>query len=323
MTALAHPSASGATLRHIVLDFDGTCTRVEDIHAAFLSTYRAMFRQALETAFAGAIPGDTDALWDDYERLLRHHSPVAGWRLAGGPPSAPVAADPYILAGETAKLVTAQLRLTATGRPPVIDFGKLHHDADQAEEAPWREEVPEVLAGLVELGLSVAFVSNSSTVKIGKRLDALLGSSSSLRKSIQVFSDAQKFSIEELPLDELLDAPLPKTARQAFAALPAAEQANGLDRPIYVRRGQYLRAMTAVWGPDMTATDIAGTLVCGDIYELDLAMPKALGGMVHLVDRQAPFETCGYERAALPDTKHQSADLRGLLTRARALVARG
>jgi hypothetical protein len=306
-------------LRHIVLDFDGTCTNVEAVQAAFLDAYRETFTGLL----GPALRQSTATHWATIEAELRALSPEVGWRLGGGPPSAPIAADPYILAGETGKRVFARLAETAqkSGRPlpQSPDFGGLHHDLNERCEAPWRDEVPAVLEGFVALGLSVSFVSNSSTVTISKRLDDLLGASSPVRQQINVFSDARKFSIEELELP----TSLPEVLVDAFSAVPAGEVHAGLRRPVYLRRGRYFQALAEVWGgPRATLADITGTLVCGDIYELDLAMPKALGCHVHLVDRQAPFQTCAYEADALPVATHKSPDLKGLLARAKALLGR-
>jgi hypothetical protein len=58
---------------------------------------------------------------------------------------------------------------------------------------------------------------------------------------------------------------------------------------------------------------LTNTVFCGDIWEMDLAMPYALGAKVHLLDRTAPFDTCPYERQALAAYGKTSADLSGLL----------
>ena len=44
---------------------------------------------------------------------------------------------------------------------------------------------------------------------------------------------------------------------------------------------------------------LPNTVVCGDIWEMDLAMPYALGANVHLLDRTTPFDTYEYERYAV------------------------
>ena len=61
---------------------------------------------------------------------------------------------------------------------------------------------------------------------------------------------------------------------------------------------------------------LTDTVFCGDTWEMDLAMPYALGANVHLLDRAAPFETYPYERQALAacgDRGKTSVDLSGLL----------
>ena len=64
----------------------------------------------------------------------------------------------------------------------------------------------------------------------------------------------------------------------------ASETVDGGGRQaIHVRRGRYFDALRQVW--DETSTSPEETLVAGDIFELDLAMPAALGAQVHLVTR--------------------------------------
>ena len=62
---------------------------------------------------------------------------------------------------------------------------------------------------------------------------------------------------------------------------------------------------------------MGSTVVCGDIWELDLAMPAALGMCTHLITRASPYDTYDFElqaaRRAVPSAG-VSDDLRGLLT---------
>src|SRR5690606_32548849 len=71
-------------------------------------------------------------------------------------------------------------------------------------------------------------------------------------------------------------------------------QVEGLARPILLRRGRYFEALRRIW--DETDTTPAGTLVCGDIFELDLALPAQLGARIHMLGREA---TPAYERDAV------------------------
>ena len=71
------------------------------------------------------------------------------------------------------------------------------------------------------------------------------------------------------------------------------QPAPGLPRPIYLRRGKYYESLREIWRA--TGATPAETLVCGDIFELDLALPAALGAQVVLIERN---NTLPYERAA-------------------------
>ena len=77
--------------------------------------------------------------------------------------------------------------------------------------------------------------------------------------------------------------------------MPESIQFDGLlPRPVYLRRGKYYEALRDIW--NQTGTGPESTLVAGDIYELDLALPIELGLQVHLVTGPT---TASYERAAL------------------------
>jgi hypothetical protein len=295
-------------LRYVVLDFDGTCTQVERVHASFLAGYLAILEDA-----NGCARGALQPAWDAAVARVRAASPDAGWTLLGAPSTAPAAADPYILAGEASALLQRDgaIRLV----PP-----DAYARAYAANPAPWRPEVPEVLAGLVARGLRVGFISNSDRLAIENRLTDLLHADRALRRQIVVYGHAAKFTVSELPLG----ATGPGAAHRArFEALDGSVRAGGTVRPIYLRRGAYFDALCGLWR-DLGAADyaIAETLVCGDVWELDLAMPRALGAHVHLIRRAPPFDSYPYELAQLPPAD-TSADLRGLLDHVDRLLGAG
>ena len=92
--------------------------------------------------------------------------------------------------------------------------------------------------------------------------------------------------------------------RARFEQLDGALRVDGLKRPIYLRRGSYFEAMCDVYNRFGDAdkpieNKLSETLVCGDIYELDLALPAALGAQVHLIERAEPFPLYDYERARM------------------------
>src|SRR5438105_2748738 len=86
-------------------------------------------------------------------------------------------------------------------------------------------------------------------------------------------------------------------------------------RPLPCWRGsRYFDALCRALGEDA----FEDTLVCGDVWELDLAMPAMLGCSVHLITRQSPFHTYQYERdaaAALGGRGGIGDELSSLLTR--------
>jgi phosphoglycolate phosphatase-like HAD superfamily hydrolase len=287
-------------IRYVVLDFDGTCTQVDRIYQGFLDAYLA------EVQRANPAGEPSREVWQGALDRVRAASPKAGWTLLGVPSTAPAAADPYIHAGEAAALLqraNEQLVLPPTAYAQAYE----HH------VAPWRVEIVEVLEALVDRQLRVGFISNSAPKAINARLDALLAARPALRQAIHVRGNAMKFKIQELPFTA---GPAARHLAQ-FERVPAVDLdgAAAIGRPIYLRRGSYFEALCGLWSDfGEPGYPIAETLFCGDIWELDLALPQALGAPVHLVRRAPPYETYGYERARVAPA-HQSDDLRGLLAR--------
>jgi hypothetical protein len=292
-----HPNSGVA---HIILDFDGTCTQIPPIFEAYLDLYR----KGLNESGLSVTPRE----WREAQAIVRQHSPKAGW-MAGGCPSAPAAGDPYVLADETAGLILRR-RDAKTPVPPTI-----HIQAYEAALAPWREEAHETFSQLVDHGVGLHFVSNSSTTFIARRLRDLFGDGHPMTTKISVQSDAGKFRICELNWDDPVAVSV--EAKRRFLSLPVAYGEKPLtetERPVYLRRGAYFEAINRVLDGDFDA--LTNTVFCGDTWEMDLAMPFALGAKVHLLDRAAPFETYAYERQALVaygGRGKTSADLSGLL----------
>jgi phosphoglycolate phosphatase-like HAD superfamily hydrolase len=280
--------------RHILLDFDGTLTAPDQITAAFLEDYRA--------GFLDRVGADHAAAWDRTLAAVRLGAPQIAWMLEGYE-ACSAAADPYILASVTAARVLASVDRTDLAALP----NELYQSLYTRHAAPFRPEAPDVLAALQATGANVAVVSNASTGKIEARLDTLLGPDHPLRGRLRVIGQARKFAVREATRGG------PHRAR--FDALPDLAGAIGIARPTWLRRGAFFDALADVWGDDADAP--ASTVFCGDIWELDLALPAALGCSVHLVERAAPLATHEAERAAVAACASASfsADLNGLLAR--------
>ena len=143
-------------IKHVVMDFDGTCTQIPKIWEAYLDVY---FKALPDAGFNISLE-DWRAACD----AVRRYSPKAAWTLTTCD-AAPAAADPYILADEATRLA---LRRQKDGRPVPPD---MHHKAYAAAPAPWREEALDTFAKLIERGIRIHFISNSSTAAISGRLD--------------------------------------------------------------------------------------------------------------------------------------------------------
>jgi phosphoglycolate phosphatase-like HAD superfamily hydrolase len=259
-------------IRQVILDFDGTCTLVEEIEREYMVRYRQLVADEWSPVAA--------ARWVEIEALVREASPGAGWTL-GGAPSAPAAADPYILSGE----VVAMMVRLGIADAPAVNAGSFYARAYADHPAPWRPEVAGLLAALAAMECRVAFVSNSDEQKVKARVGEL-GLPAEVAQAVRVIGNAAKFRVAE-----------PARARGAwaerFAALPESAPSS-LPRPLYLRRGHYYDALCAVW--EDAGTTPEETLVAGDVWELDLALPAALGAAVQLVERRPPYPTYEYER---------------------------
>jgi phosphoglycolate phosphatase-like HAD superfamily hydrolase len=298
-------------IKNVVFDYDGTCTQIPLIYDKFLERYleelnKRLFPSNLFTADALRNP-ISKMEWEDAQKVVRKKSPYAGWTLETTS-AAPAAADPYILAFESARLV---LRNRRNGHGEVAIPFEIHRDSNDAHEAPWRKEARNVLEKLLKKGLNVYFISNSSSTKITGRLKELL-KVDELPATLKVQSDAAKFRISELPIASNPRSSLSQKAIATFKKLPAVDTSTADGRPVYLRRGNYFAAICAALRND--ASSLEDTVFCGDIWEMDLAMPYALGGKIHLIKRAAPFDTYSYEVDAVKASKGKISDnLNGLL----------
>jgi len=256
-----------AALRCIVLDFDGTFTRVEEEAAPFERAYREALTDLLRE--------DITPLWAEEVAHVNGRPHEFGWKVDDR--IVAPCADPYILATAVAHRLFDRLgMLKKTGfRFEVLQA--LYRDAYRHSATAFRPEAKEALEGLLDLGLPVYVVTNSNTDVVEKKVRKLAPRGV---ERVVVRGDARKFIVEE-----------PQTADARFAGVPAERTLPGLQgRPVYLRRGHYYDVLRRAWN-DTGATP-EQTLVCGDIYELDLALPEALGCHLHLVERDnsLPYE---------------------------------
>jgi len=253
----------------IVLDFDGTFTLVDREAVPFVEGFVAGLREL--------VGGDVAARWDETAARVKADPDRYGWEH-GGTIVAPSHADPYILA-----TTVGQILLTEAGVESRAErterLQALYQDNYTRALTVFRPDAKNVIETIVATSTPVYVVTNSRTEHVEAKLDQLAPRG---RSQITVRGDARKFVLTD-----------PVGGDEAWARVPEQRELPGLSRPIHLRRGAYYEQLRRIWAE--TGTDAAGTLVCGDIFELDLALPAELGSRVHLVARP---DTPEYERRA-------------------------
>jgi FMN phosphatase YigB (HAD superfamily) len=241
-----------------VLDFDGTFTDAEAESRPFLTAFRAALFELL-----GRDAGDA---WEEERARVEADPSAHGWRHAGII-TAPAGADPYITAACVAQNLCARFGILPDERERNEALQAVYRTCYPLAASVPRPDARAVLETLVARGLDIAVVSNSRTDTVAAKI-AELGVVS---ERIEVIGDARKFVLDAAPRDATFDA-LQDLAIEGL-----------VGRKVIVQRGHYYDALRALW--QRTGTTPADTLVCGDVFELDLALPLCLGAAVHLVHR--------------------------------------
>jgi phosphoglycolate phosphatase-like HAD superfamily hydrolase len=247
----------------IVLDFDGTLTDADAHAPAFFEAAGRVLAQRLN--------------WDD--STLRREWQRARAEVLGWPPSVawivdgrgvcPAAADPYLIANSVTRLLLSEHRPGLDSAAIMAGVLEVHRAAYERVAPPFRADARAVLEELSGSGYQVRVVTNSHTQTVARLLDSL---SFRGREGILVRGEAGKFSVGGSAV-----------ADARFDSLPELMNCQEVGRPIHLRRGRYFDLLRATW--DETGTGPGAMLVAGDVFELDLAMPAALGTHVHLVTR--------------------------------------
>ena len=257
----------------LVLDFDGTMTDAEAEGRPFRDGY-------LEDlcVLVGRAPGDPDvlAIAEQVEAAVER-APAAHPFLWRGRAVAPASVDPY-------------LRMLPTAHRIFDEFGAMPRDVDRNHllggvlykynyaktlgHPVFRAGAGHVLRTLG--GSPTWIVTNSDTHAVAGKIATLDHDWPGVAwLTSRVRGQARKFDVDE-----------------AWTAAPEALAVPGLDRPVLLRRRHYFEIIKRIL--DEAGKTFADLTVVGDIFELDLAMPLALGARVGLV---VSPQTPAYERA--------------------------
>ncbi|MCU1350247.1 MAG: hypothetical protein JWO56_3277 [Acidobacteria bacterium] len=259
----------------VVLDYDGTITDIRDGAPEFDRAY---------VRGLGDVVGGKDLRqeWERAKAAIRAASPEAAWTVIGPAKIAPAAGDPYALASEAAKHFLTESGVLPSAALQGLATGELYTVAYNAAPYAFRPDARTVLGVLTKARsggqpIRTCFVTNSATDTVKERLVAKLFPGG--LGALEVQGGAAKFLI----------AP-PSQPSDLFDKLPESVQVAGLTRPILLRRGSYFDALRRLWEDPAHPATAATTLVVGDVWELDLAMPAALGCQIHLVLRDNTYD---------------------------------
>lgn len=248
-------------IRLLVLDFDGTMTDAELEGAPYREGYLAdlatLTGQPVDTVLQLAARIEAEV-----QRAPHEH----GW-LFHGRIVAPASVDPY-------------LRIMPVARKVLDHFGAFTDDAERTRlldgilykynygktRIAFRTGARDALERLA--GTDTYVVTNSHTEAVAGKIEQLGanddGSNALSWLAGNVHGRAQKYVIDD-----------------SFDFVPEALELPGLSRPVLLRRRAYFDVLDEL--RRRAGAEWSEVAVCGDIFELDLSLPLALGAQVGLV----------------------------------------
>ena len=257
----------------LVLDFDGTMTDAEAEGRPFRDGY-------LEDlcVLVGKAPGDPEvmAIAEEVEAELIG-APASHPFLWMGRAVAPATVDPYLRMVPIAHRILDKFGVI----PDATDRGRLlgnvlykYNYAKTLGHPVFRPGAGDALRALTDRDAWI--VTNSDTHAVAGKIAALDREASGVAwLTSRVRGHARKFDVDD-----------------AWTGVDGEMTIPDLDRPVLLRRRSYHAILRAIL--DAADTGFPNLVVIGDIFELDLAMPLALGARVGLVTSP---HTPAYERA--------------------------
>ncbi|HET9626658.1 MAG TPA: HAD hydrolase-like protein [Kofleriaceae bacterium] len=257
----------------LVLDFDGTMTDAEADGRPFRDGYLDDL-----CALVGRPAGDPEirAIAEEVEAELMR-APAAHPFLWMGRAVAPATVDPYLRMVPIAHRILDRFDAI----PSPVDRGRLlgsvlykYNYAKTLGHPVFRAGAAAALSALA--GHPAWIVTNSDTHAVAGKVAALDREAPGIAwLTSRVRGHARKFDVDD-----------------TWDGAPAELALPGLARPVLLRRRNYHDILRGIL--DAAGAAFSDLVVIGDIFELDLAMPLALGARVGLV---ASGHTPAYERA--------------------------
>ncbi len=267
---------SNGSRQLVVFDFDGTLTDAE----AEGRPFRGGYLDDLAT-LTGWKRDDVETAAIAFEAEVSQSPEKFGWMFKGQI-VAPATVDPYLRMMPVARhiLDRAKALMTPSDRERVLD-GLLYKYNYQKTVTAFREGAAETLSALIAQGHlageagELYVVTNSHTEAVQGKIAQLederaqrLSEASSLSPLIErVFGRAQKYIVDP-----------------TFDLVPESLKLPGLNRPVLLRRRHYYEVLNEL--RQAAGIEWSEVWVFGDIFELDLSLPLAMGASVGLMANQ-------------------------------------
>jgi hypothetical protein len=249
-------------MHSLVLDFDGTMTDAE----AEGEPFRIGYLEDLCT-LVGRAAGDREvtAIAEEVDRELAA-APERHPFLWMGQAVAPATVDPYLRMVPIANRVFDHFGVM----PSAVERGRLfatvlykYNYAKTLGRPVFRAGAGECLRRIIDRPVFV--VTNSDTHAVASKIHSLEGDYPGVaRLAAGVRGFARKFDLDP-----------------QWDGVAAELRLPGLERPVLLRRRRYHDMLAEVLA--QAGSSFAELTVVGDIFELDLALPLALGARVGLV----------------------------------------
>jgi hypothetical protein len=267
----------------LVLDFDGTMTDAEAEGRPFREGYLEDL-----AVLVGLAPDDpiVTTIAEEVEAELAA-APASHPFLWLGRPVAPATVDPYLRMVPIANRILDRYGAMRDAQDRGRLLGTVLYKYNYAKtlgRPVFRPGAGEMLAKLA--GTPTWIVTNSDTHAVAGKIAALDREAPGVAwLTSRVRGHARKFDVDE-----------------AWEGTTSEMTIAGLDRAVLLRRRAYHDILASVL--EEATSSFAELVLVGDIFELDLAMPLALGARVGLV---TSARTPAYERAFV--TAHPRAAL--------------
>jgi FMN phosphatase YigB (HAD superfamily) len=251
----------------LVLDFDGTMTDAEQEGAPFREGYLEDL-----VVLTGMSRDEVFALAEEFESMIAGDPETHGW-VFRGQIVAPATVDPYLRIMPVARMIFDRANVFASDedRNRLLD-GILYKYNYRKTTIAFNPEAEAVLSSLA--GTNTYVITNSDTEPVQNKIRSLSRGTDKFDWLIErVYGSAKKYVVDP-----------------SFEDVDEAMFIDGLNRPVLLRRQLYYQTIKRLL--DEQGLDWTDLVVVGDIFELDLAMPLALGARVGLVSNQftPPYE---------------------------------